>query len=67
MNTTQVIQTSEIWLHKPDHLRPSLSSLPRIHFCPQCGSLEVFITLDKSKENFGTCLECKNQWEEKEF
>ncbi len=63
MNTTQAIHTSEIWFHKPDKLRSSLSPLPQLLFCPQCGSLEVFIT--KGHDNsILRCLDCQNEWKE---
>ncbi len=63
MNTTQGIHTSEIWVHTPDKLRPSLPTLPQLLFCPQCGSLEVFI--NRGHENsILKCLDCKNEWKE---
>jgi hypothetical protein len=60
MNKTHGIHTSEIWFHKPDKLRPSLPPLPQLLFCPQCGSLEVFI--NRGHENLILkCLDCKNE------
>jgi len=60
MNTTQEIHTSEIWVHIPDKLRPSLPPLPQLLFCSQCGSLEVFI--NRGHENLILkCLDCKNE------
>lgn len=32
-------------------------------FCPYCASLDIFITLDKTKDShFVDCLECKKRW-----
>ena len=66
MNTVQVIQTSEIWVHtsKKPELNP-VTQFPSYRFsCPECGSLDVFLTkLNYSSLN-GECLDCKSKWEE---
>ena len=68
MNTAQAIHTSEIWLNnsqKPDNYRPALPQCPSYRFsCPECGSLEVFISKKNPSLPKGTCLDCKSEWKE---
>lgn len=58
---------------KRNHLKHSVSFLNRLiektpypnfrFFCPYCASLDVFITFDKSSNDFSVdCLDCKKRW-----